>query len=101
MAVSVVWDLVTEAELSSHVRNGTRIVRTAHVRGLTSSVTTASEALGEAMAQAPAYGDPYPDVRYETAVVVNVAARGVPGSRGTMARLYVHYESPRLAGGAP
>lgn len=101
MPLSVTWDIMDGGEIAAHVRSGGRIVRVGHVRGITSTSTTAPTALPDILAFAPAYGEPYPDPRYSSFVVVYVTARGIPGTRGTMARLYVHYESPRLAGAAP
>lgn len=103
MAIEVVWDTVEDAEASDSLRDQDRIVRTAFVKGIDIAAVMSSKlALMKVLEDTPDIpdlGDQF-DVAYPNYFCMHRVARGIPNTGGSMARLWVHYETPG-GGGTP
>lgn len=102
MALSSVWDTVSDAQLEQSLASGGRLVRTGIVKGLTTAIAPSKKALFAVVNTAPgisALGDPF-DVDIPSYICVYTVARGVPNTKGTMARVWQHFETPG-GGGTP
>ncbi len=99
MAMTIVWDLVSDAEVQVTRQNGCRIVRKGLIKGITSSATTTRKALMDAVRQAITSAEiKLPE--YPGAFIDYVNVRSVGPQSPTMAHIWAGYSTPEF-GGAP
>lgn len=99
MAYTLLLDTVTDAEVQDSLRTRSRFVRTGIVGGLTTAVTSSTLALLDAVSVTP--GMPAKGsilhASYPQYILQHRVARGIENTKGTKARVWLHYET--LGGG--
>lgn len=102
MPLETILDTVQDAEVQQSLHQGSRFIRTGIVKGLTLADTTSKLALLAALDDAPDMPDigEQLDDEYPEFFLMFRTARGIDGTKGTMARVWLHYETLR-GGGIP